>query len=131
MRSPVEGFLLAVSAALDSLSFAVTVLPALLTFIIERPFPIIVVLVCVSVSIALHRRSRLCWLKLSENGAQIDVRRLLRRLTVYSAGLVELINSCHGGIVVEPGCWRLLCYRLGLRLWRLLLEVGELGEDCF
>ncbi len=131
MRGPVEGFLLAVRATFDSFAFVVTVVFVLLTVNVKWPLTVIVILIWVIVPIALHRRRRLGLLELSEDGAQIDIGCLWRWLVIGSTVLVQLVDSCQGRIIVKTRGGRLLCYRLRLHLWRMLLETRELSEDCF
>lgn len=131
MRGTIKGLLLAEGATFDSFALAVTVIFVLLAVIIEWPLTVVVILIWVTVAIALHGRRGLGLLELSEDGAQIDIGRLLSWLVVGSTRLIELVDGRHGGIVVEPRGRRLSCQRLRLHLKGLLLEIGKLGKDCF
>lgn len=109
MRGTIKGLLLAEGATFDSLALAVTVIFVLLAVIVEWPLTVVVILIWVTVAIALHRRRGLGLLELSEDGAQIDIGCLLSWLVVGSTGLIELVDGCHGGIIVEPRGRRLSC----------------------
>lgn len=129
VRDAVEGLLLPVHATLDSFASAVTVLSVWLIIVFHGTLAIIVVLICVSVAVSLHRRSGLWLLDLSENGAEVNTWGWLCWLVIRRAALTD---GCHCRIKIKASWGRLrrwLCLHLRLHLSGLLLGSGELGKD--
>lgn len=131
VRNTIERFLLSLGASLDSFAFAVTVVAILLIIMVHRAFSVIVGLISISVAVALHWRSGLRLLELSEDGAEVYVGSRLWWLIVRCSALAYCCHCCVEVKARSSGLWHGLRLHLRLHLSGLLLGIGELGKDRF